>query len=63
MINGKRKLKNKVKELKYKIRIGDMTSKEAKKYLCGHIGYIKIANVKNLTDKVFFSKEIRLIKK
>ena len=44
MIGGKRKLKNKVKELKYKIRIGELTSKEARKYLCGHIGYIKYAN-------------------
>ena len=50
---GKRKLKKKVKELKYKIRIGEIDSKEAKKYLCGHFGYIKYANVKNLTDKIF----------
>ena len=47
-------LKNKLKELKYKIRIGEISSKEAKKYLCGHIGYMKIANTKNLTDKLFY---------
>lgn len=33
--------------------MGEITSKEAKKYLCGHMGYIKIANVSNLTSKVF----------
>ena len=50
---GKRKLKKKVKELKYKIRIGELTSKEAKKYLCGHFGYIKYADVKNFTERMF----------
>ena len=52
---GKRKLKKKVKFLKYEIRNGKMTSKEAQKYLSGHLGYIKIANVKNLKDKLFCS--------
>ena len=42
---GKRKLKKKVKQLKYEIRIGNLTSKEAKKYLAGHLGYIQIANI------------------
>ena len=51
---GKRKLKKKVKELKYKIRTNQITSKEAYKYLAGHLGYTKIANVKNLTDKLFY---------
>ena len=50
---GKRKLKKKVKELRYKILIGEIDSKEAKKYLCGHLGYIKYASVKNLTEKLF----------
>lgn len=50
---GKRKLKKKIKELKYRIRIGKMTSKEAKKYLAGHMGYIKIANTYNLEQKLF----------
>ena len=50
---GKRKLKKKVKELKYKIRVGELDSKEAKKYLCGHFGYIKYADVRNLTEKLF----------
>lgn len=41
------------KELRYKIKVGELDSKEAKKYLCGHFGYIKYANVKNLTEKLF----------
>ena len=31
-----------------------MTSKEAQKYLCGHIGYIKYANNDNLINKIFY---------
>ena len=50
---GKRKLKKKIKELKYKITQGEITSKEAKKYLAGHMGYIKIANTYNLEKKLF----------
>ena len=50
---GKRKLKKKVKELKYKIRVGELDSKEAKKCLCGHFGYIKYADVRNLSNKLF----------
>ena len=51
---GKRKLKKKIKELKYKIGTKKITSKEAYKYLAGHLGYIKIANVKNLKNKLFY---------
>ena len=51
---GKRKLKNKVKTLKKKIKTGSLTSKEARIYLAGHMGYIQIADVKNLTDKLFY---------
>ena len=53
---GKRKLKKKVKKLKEKIKLGKMTSREAHKYLAGHMGYIKIANVKNLTEKIFYNE-------
>ena len=49
---GKRKLKKKVKKIKYKIRIGEVDSKEARKYLCGHFGYIKYADVKNLAERI-----------
>lgn len=52
---GKRKLKKKVKELKYKIRTKQITSKEAHKYLAGHLGYIKIANVHNIKNKIFYN--------
>ena len=51
---GKRKLKKKIKKLKEKIKQGEMTSKEAKKYITGHIGYIQIANVRNLSNKLFY---------
>lgn len=54
---GKRKLKKKVRKLKEKIKQGNMTSKEAKKYLCGHLGYIKYANTKNLEDKLFYKEK------
>ena len=51
---GKRKLKKKVKVLKEKIKIGEITSKEAKKYLAGHMGYIQIADTYNLENKLFY---------
>lgn len=52
---GKRKLKKKIKKLDYEIKQGNLTSKEAKKYLCGHMGYLKIANVYDL-NKNFIKK-------
>ena len=51
---GKRKLKNKIKKLKYEIRNGIITSKEAQRYLAGHLGYIDIANVETLKEKLFY---------
>ena len=51
---GKRKLKKKVKYLTNQIYKGKMTSKEAKKYLAGHLGYVKYANVSNLLNKLFY---------
>ena len=53
---GKRKLKKKVKKLKEQIKLGKITSKEAHKYLAGHMGYIKYANTKNLENKLFYSE-------
>lgn len=52
---GKKRLKNKVKILTKEIKQGTITSKEAKMYLCGHLGYIKYANTKNLTDTLFYT--------
>ena len=53
---GKRNLKNKVKYLENQIKKGKMSTNEAYRYLCGHFGYIKIANVKNLKNKVFVNE-------
>ena len=51
---GKRKLKKKIKKLKQQVKEGKLTSKEAKRYIAGHLGYIQIANVKNLKDKLVY---------
>lgn len=50
---GKRNLKNKVKKLQEKIKTGEMATTDAYRFLCGHIGYLKIADTKNLKDKLF----------
>ena len=50
---GKKKLKKKVRYLKNKIKTGNISSVEAKKYLCGYFGYMKYANVYNLSKKIF----------
>ena len=50
---GKRKLKQKVKFLEKQVKQGEITSKEAHKYLSGHLGYISIANTVNLENKIF----------
>ncbi len=52
---GKRKLKKKIKHLKNQIKQRNLTSKEAKKYLAGHMGYIKYANTNNLLNKLFYN--------
>ena len=51
---GKRKLKKKIKSLKEKIKNGEISSKEAKRYIAVHLGYIKIANTNNLEEKLFY---------
>ena len=51
---GKRKLKKKIKKLKDEIKTNKLTTKEAYKYLAGHLGYMKIANVNNLQNKLFY---------
>ena len=53
---GKRKIKKNIKKLKDKIKNGKMTSKEAKKYLCGHFGYMQYANTYNFIKKNFIVK-------
>ena len=54
---GKRKLKKKIKKLTNKVYEGTISSKEAKKYLAGHMGYIKYADTYNLTKKLFYIEE------
>ena len=51
---GKVKLKRKVRKLKEKIKNKEISSEEAKRYLCGHFGYLKYANVYKLSKKVFY---------
>lgn len=53
---GKKKLKKKIKNLKKQIKDGQMTSKEARKYLCGHMGYIQYANIHKLKKLLFFEE-------
>lgn len=53
---GKKKLKKKIKNLKKQIKEGQMTSKEARKYLCGHMGYIQYANIHKLKKLLFFEE-------
>ena len=55
---GKRKLKKKIKSLKEKIKKGELSSKEAKRYIAGHLGYIKIANTNNLEEKLFYKYKL-----
>lgn len=52
---GKKKLKKKVKKLSEDVKKGQITSKEAKVYLCGHLGYIKYANTNNLRKILFYT--------
>ena len=51
---GKRKVKKKVVKLKHLIKEGELTSVDVKKYLVGHLGYIKIADTYNLENKIFY---------
>ena len=55
---GKVRLKKKIKHIKKSIKDGTMGIEEYKKYLAGHIGYIKHANINSLMDKLFYCKKI-----
>ena len=54
-----KKLKKKKKEIKLKKQNKEkkINCYKAKQYLCGHFGYIKHADVYNLTKKVFYNSE------
>lgn len=54
---GKRNLKKKIKHLKKEVEKGNISSKEARLYLSGHIGYIKYADSYNLKSKLFYIQE------
>lgn len=54
---SKKRLKKKIKYLKNQIKYTDMTSKDAKKYLCGYFGHMKYANTYNLKNKLFVNIE------
>ena len=53
---GKKAIKNKIKILTKEIKEGRLTTKEAVKYISGHLGYIKIANTKNLEERIFYTE-------
>lgn len=55
---GKKKLKKKIKLLKNGIKVGKIDCYKAKQYLCGHYGYIKHANVYNLTNKLLYNGDL-----
>lgn len=50
---GKKRIKKNIKKLKLKIKKGELTSKESKRYLCGHFGYMKYADTYNFINKYF----------
>lgn len=54
---GKRKLKKKIKKLTNNIYNRDISSNEVRKYLAGHLGYIKYADTYHLIDKLFYIEE------
>ena len=43
-----------LKQIEEEIQKENLTSKQAKKYLAGHLGYIKYANNYNLLNKIFY---------
>ena len=53
---GKKSLKKKIKNLEKQIKNGKMSTKTSYRFLCGHIGYMQIADVHNLKDKLFIEE-------
>ena len=51
---GKKAIKQKVRYLKEEVQKGNMSSKEASRFICGHLGYMKYANTMNLEEKLFY---------
>ena len=57
---GKKRIKRMIKNLKYKVKMGKISSKESKKYLCGYFGYMKFADIYNFTNLYFETEEHEL---
>lgn len=51
---GKKAIKKKVKYLKEEVKKGNISSKEASRFICGHLGYRKYADTRNLEEKLFY---------
>ena len=51
---GKKAIKQKVRHLKEEVKKGNISSKEASRFICGHLGYMKYANTRNLEEKLFY---------
>lgn len=60
---GKRRFKKKVKKLLNQIEENNISSKEARKYLTGHIGYFSIANTYELKKRNILLQEDLISKK
>ena len=60
---GKNKFKKKVKNLLKEIKDGNISSKDARQYLTGHLGYFCIADTYNLKRRNIFLEEELLDKK
>lgn len=60
---GKRKFKRKIKKIIGKIKDGQISSKEARLYLTGHLGYFSIANTYDLERKnnIILQEELKNI--
>lgn len=54
---GKKRLVNKLKKIRYLIKNDQITVEEASKSICGHVGYLKCANVDSLVKKYFYLNE------
>lgn len=56
---GKNRFKKKVKNIEKEIKEGNLSSKEARTYLTGHLGYFNIANTYELEKKkIFIQKDL-----
>lgn len=53
---GKKKLIKKLKYIRKNIAFRNITVEEARRSLAGHVGYMKIADVRELVNKYFYLK-------